>query len=161
MTNQSQSGQGGSTGGIPSAQDVAAGLFLIFVALFALYHGWKLPMGTLRSMGPGMLPISLAFMLGGGGAALVFLGFTAKGEHLSAWSVRGLFFIVAGILVFAFTVQTFGLIVAGPASMLVAMMASPDIKWVEGIIFSVSMTALCAVMFKTLLGLPIPVNNLW
>jgi putative tricarboxylic transport membrane protein len=148
-------------GGVGIQQDLAGGLFLIFVALFALYHGWKLPMGTLRSMGPGMLPISLAFMVGAGGLALVVLSFTSPGEKMSRWSWRGMFFIVASIAVFAFTVQSMGLIVAGPASMMVAMMASDDIKWVEGIIFSVLMTVLCALMFKTLLGLPIPVNNLW
>ena len=45
--------------------------------------------------------------------------------------------------------------------MIVAMMASPDIKWGEGIIFCVGMTAFCALLFKTALGLTIPVNNLW
>ena len=70
-------------------------------------------------------------------------------------------FDVLSVAVFSFTVQRFGLIVAGPVSMMVAMLASPDIKWVEGIIFSVIMTAFCALLFKTALGLPIPVNNLW
>ena len=74
---------------------------------------------------------------------------------------RGLLFIVASIIVFALTIQSMGLIVAGPASMLVAMMASPDIRWGEGAVFCVVMTGLCALMFKTLLGLPIPFNNLW
>ncbi len=161
MSDQTHSGRGGAKGVLRSSQDFAAGLFLIFIALFALYLGWKLPMGTLRSMGPGMLPISLAFMVGAGGAALVAMSLTTDGEKLTRWSVRGLFFIVASILVFAYTVQTMGLIVAGPASMLVAMMASEDIKWVEGIIFCVLMTVLCSLMFKTLLGLPIPINNLW
>ena len=82
-------------------------------------------------------------------------------EHMTRWSWRGMFFIVLSVAVFSFTVQRFGLIVAGPVSMMVAMLASPDIKWVEGIIFSVIMTAFCALLFKTALGLPIPVNNLW
>ena len=161
MTDQANSGSGASKDSIWMRQDLAAGLFLIFVALFALWQGWKLPMGTLRSMGPGMLPNSIAVMLGAGGLWLVVLAVLKGTEHLTPWSIRGLFFIVLGIVVFAYTVQSMGLIVAGPASMLIAMMASPDIKWIEGIIFSCVMTALCALLFKTALGLPIPVNNLW
>ena len=145
-----------------STQDFAGGLFLLFIACFALYHGWKLPMGTLRSMGPGMLPISLAVMVGAGGLILIAFSIVGKtGEHMTAWSWRGMFFIVLSVVVFALTIQRFGLIVAGPLSMIVAMMASPDIKWGEGIIFCVGMTAFCALLFKTALGLPIPVNNLW
>jgi putative tricarboxylic transport membrane protein len=162
MTDQTNDDSGGKYGPIKSTQDLAGGLFLIFVACFALYHGWKLPMGTLRSMGPGMLPISLAFMVMAGGVALVVLSVVGKsGENMTRWSWRGMFFIVLSIMVFALTIQRFGLIVAGPASMLVAMLAAEDMKWVEGVIFAVGMTLLCGLMFKTLLGLPIPVNNLW
>jgi hypothetical protein len=146
---------------LPSSQDFAGGLFLVFVGAFALWQGWKLPMGTLRSMGPGMLPKTLACVLIAYGLGFAVYGLTTEGENLGAWSVRGLLFIVASIIVFALTIQSMGLIVAGPASMLVAMMASPDIRWGEGAVFCVVMTGLCALMFKTLLGLPIPFNNLW
>lgn len=161
MTDQSQSGREGAGGGFLLKQDFAGGLFLIFVACFALYHGWKLPMGTLRSMGPGMLPISLAFMVMAGGVILVVMSITGKGDKMTPWTVRGMFFIVASVAVFSFLIQKTGLMVAGPVSMMVAMMATSDIRWVEGVIFSVIMTAFCALLFKTALGLPIPVNNLW
>ena len=52
--------QGGGGGRLKSTQDFGAGLFLIAIGLFALWQGWRLPLGTLRSMGAGMLPISLA-----------------------------------------------------------------------------------------------------
>jgi len=142
-------------------QDFGAGLFLIAVGLFALWEGWKLPLGTLRSMGAGMLPFSLAVMLCLGGVGLIITSVLNKGEELEAWSIRGLFFIVGGVVVFAYTIQSLGLMFAGPLSMVIGSMASDEFDWKEAVIFSVILTAACALLFKTALGLPIPVNVFW
>ena len=153
--------QGGGGSRLKSTQDFGAGLFLIGIGLFALWQGWHLPMGTLRSMGAGMLPISLAVMLCMGGAALILTSVTTRGEAMEAWSVRGLTFIVGGVIVFAYTIQTLGLMFAGPLSMIIGMLASDEFEWKEAIIFSVVLTSACALLFKTALGLPIPVNVFW
>ena len=153
--------QGSGGGRLKSTQDFGAGLFLIAIGLFALWQGWHLPMGTLRSMGAGMLPISLAVMLCVGGAALILTSITTRGEAMEAWSVRGLAFIVGGVVVFAYTIQTLGLMFAGPLSMIIGMLASDEFEWKEAIIFSVILTGACALLFKTALGLPIPVNVFW
>ena len=121
--------QGGGGGRLKSTQDFGAGLFLIAIGLFALWQGWRLPMGTLRSMGAGMLPISLAVMLCVGGAALILTSITTRGAALEAWSVRGLGFIVGGVVVFAYTIQTLGLMFAGPLSMIIGMLASDEFEW--------------------------------
>jgi len=142
-------------------QDFGAGLFLIAVGLFALWEGWKLPLGTLRSMGAGMLPFSLAVMLCLGCVGLIITSVLNKGEELEAWSIRGLFFIVGGVVVFAYTIQSLGLMFAGPLSMVIGSMASDEFDWKEAVIFSVILTAACALLFKTALGLPIPVNVFW
>jgi putative tricarboxylic transport membrane protein len=157
MSEQNESLSGKGRLRIP--QDVGGGLFLICIGIFALWQGSNLPLGTLRSMGAGMLPISLAWMLIGGGALLAVTGFFDKSEYLDAWSLRGLFFVLAGILTFSFTVQKFGLIVAGPAVILVGSMATSDMRWKESIIFAVTMTAMCILLFKYALGLPIPVTT--
>ena len=157
MTDQEGAGESRA----PVRQDFGAGLFLIAIGLFALWQGWHLPLGTLRSMGAGMLPISLAVMLCIGGGALIFTSFIDKGEALEAWSIRGLVFIVGGVVVFAFTIQSLGLMFAGPLSMIIGSMASEEFDWKEAIIFSVILTTACALLFKTALGLPIPVNVFW
>jgi putative tricarboxylic transport membrane protein len=154
-----QQGDGGSRTLIK--QDFGAGLFLIAIGLFALWQGWKLPLGTLRSMGAGMLPFSLAVMLCLGGVGLIITSFMHKGAALDAWSIRGLIFIIGGVVIFAFTIQRLGLIFAGPLSMIITSMASDEFEWKETIIFSIILTAACALLFKTALGLPIPVNVFW
>ena len=140
-------------------QDIAAGLFLIAVALIAAWQGLSLPMGTLRAMGPGMLPMSLAVLLGGLGIGVFFIGFLQPGHPFERWSFRGLLFILGSIVTFALTIRLFGLVIAGPLSMLIAGLADPQTNWKHTLIFAVVLTAFSILLFKVALRLPIPVFN--
>ena len=141
---------------------LASGATLFAGIIAVIVGGLVVSLASGSSVSVSVPTAVLAVMVGAGGVILIVFSIIGKtGEHMTRWSWRGMFFIVLSVAVFSFTVQRFGLIVAGPGSMMVAMLASPDIKWGEGIIFSVIMTAFCALLFKTALGLPIPVNNLW
>ena len=105
-----------------------------------------------------MLPRALAVILGASGAALLVMSLTRKeGSVLERWSIRGPFFILGSILAFAFTIRVFGLAVAGPLAMIIGAHADPDVRLKETLIFSVILTAVCVVLFKYVLGLPIPI----
>ena len=52
---------------IPMRQEIAAGIFLMLIGLFFVWQSSDLPMGTLRAVGPGMLPRAVAVMLVVGG----------------------------------------------------------------------------------------------
>ncbi len=138
-------------------QDVGAGVFLILISLFFLWQAWDLPRGSLRAMGAGMLPMSIAVILGAGGVLLVIMSLVKGGERLTTPHVRGLFFVLGGLILFGLTVRWLGLIVAGPLSMMFASFATADVRPVEAAIFAVVMTAFCIGLFKFLLGLPIPI----
>lgn len=141
--------------GLP--QDVGAGIFLILIALFFIWQAWELPLGRLRAMGPGMLPMSIAVILGVGGALLVIISLVKGGERLTRPHVRGLFFVLGGLILFGITVRWLGLIIAGPLSMFFASFATEEVRPAEAAIFAVVMTAFCIGLFKFLLGLPIPI----
>ncbi len=148
----------GRTGlGIRAPQDFAAGLFLVVVALFAIWQASDLPLGSLRAMGPGMLPRAVAVMVGLGGVGLMIFSFFEDGAALERFHWRGPFFILGGIILFALTIRTAGLIVAGPLAMFFGSMGSDEFRWKESIVFSVGLTAVCIVLFKFALGLPIPI----
>ena len=68
---------------IKSTQELGAGLFLIAVAAFAYWQGLDLPRGSLRAMGPGMLPMALAFMVATGGLLMVIYSFFEVGPPQS------------------------------------------------------------------------------
>ncbi len=148
---------------IPVSQDIAAGIFLMLVGAFFIWQSIGLPMGTLRAVGPGMLPRAVATMLLAGGAILALIGVISRnGERMPMLTIRGPFFIIAGILLFALLIRSVGLVAAGPLSMIVASYASKDTRIVETTIFSVVMTGACVLLFKYMLNLPIPViANYW
>ncbi len=138
-------------------QDVIAGLFLILVSVFFLWHARGLPLGSLRAMGPGMLPTSIAWIMAAGGALLMVLSLIAGGNTMTRPHVRGLFFILGGIFLFGVTIRWLGLVVAGPLAMFFASFATEEVRPTEAAIFAVVMTGFCILLFKYALGLPIPV----
>jgi putative tricarboxylic transport membrane protein len=137
--------------------ELAAGVFLVVVALIALWAGSDLPLGTMRSMGAGMLPRSLAVLVAFAGVAVIVTAFVTDGADLGKWPLRGPLFILGAVLIFALTIRTLGLAFAGPLAMIFGSFASDEVRWKETIIFSVCLTGACILLFKVLLGLPIPV----
>lgn len=151
---------------IRSTQDMAAGLFMILLAGLAFVLSSDLPLGTLRQIGPGMLPKSFAAICAGLGLLLCVCSLRFNGEKLAGWSWRGVIFVLGGAIVFGLTIRGFdigpisvpslGLLVSGPLVVLIAGCAADDVKWKELIIFAVVMTSFCIFLFKYALSLPIP-----
>jgi hypothetical protein len=149
-----------------SMQDAGGALFLVLLGALAYILAYPLPYGTLRAMGPGMLPKAVAIIVMGIGVVLFIQSLRVIGPELERWNWRGLLFIIAGICLFGMAIRGFeigpinvpslGLVVAGPLMVLVAGRADPDTRWKELIIFAIVMTLLCGLLFKYALGLPIP-----
>jgi len=131
-------------------------LVLIPVALFAFWQAADLPIGTLGGMGPGMLPKSLAVLFGLLGALLVVDAVLEAGPPLEGWSIRGPVLVTVAIVAFGLAVRPLGLVVAGPLAIVIAALASDEVRWVETIVVGLLMTVLCIGLFKFALGLPIP-----
>ena len=138
-------------------EDAAGGIFLLAVSLFFLWQASNLPMGSLRAMGPGMLPVSIAVILGAGGLLLAIMSFFSTQTSLAMPHLRALFFVLGGIVLFGLTIRSLGLIVAGPLSMIFGSFATNEVRPVEAVVFAAIMTAFCIGLFKYALGLPIPV----
>jgi putative tricarboxylic transport membrane protein len=145
---------------IQAPQDFVAGTSLVLLALLALWASKDLVGGRLGAPGPGMFPRVLATGVLLSGLALVVGSLVHKGEPLARWALRGPFFICLGVLAFALTIRTPGLVVAGPAVVLVSGAASPETRWRELAVFSLAITAVCILLFRTLLHLPIPILSI-
>lgn len=142
---------------IRSPQDASAGLFLVGLALFALWQGADLAVGTLNQMGPGMLPRILGSLTLLCGLVLVVQSFRAGDAPLERWALRGPICILGAAVAFGLTVRPLGLAVAGPIAVTIGGFASNETRLVETLVFGVVMTAFCIGLFKAALGLPIPV----
>ncbi len=142
---------------IRAPQETAAGLFLIVLAALVFWQTDDLAVGTVRALGPGMMPRLLASLCAICGIALVVYSLVKDGAQLERWSIRGPLFILGAAIVFGLAIRPIGLFVAGPAAVILGSMATRDSRFVESVVFGIGMTTFCWLLFKVLLSLPIPV----
>jgi hypothetical protein len=140
-----------------SPRELLAGVSLVVLAGFALATTARLDAGTLRGLGPGMLPRTVALALGAVGIGLVALALLKPGPPLGRWPLRGPVFVSLAVVAFALTIRSAGLAAAGPLVVMVSGAASPESRPRELVVFALVMTAFCVGLFRYALGLPIPV----
>jgi hypothetical protein len=159
-------------------RELTAGASLLGIAAIALWQGFDLEPGSLRQMGPGMLPRVLAVAVGLCGIAISLrslrqaapqapapqVGAASDGVAVSVpaarsvWgSLRAPVFLVLAAVVFGLCVRPLGLVIASPLAIVISTLASTETKRLESLWFALGMTAFCIVLFWTLLKLPIPV----
>jgi putative tricarboxylic transport membrane protein len=147
------------------SRDLSAGACLLGIAALATWQGSNLELGTLRQMGPGMVPRMLAVAVGLCGGVLGVRSLVqpeaapeaAAGAAASRWhALRAPVYLVAAATVFGLSVRPLGLVVAAPLSILISTWASPESKRRESLLFALGMTTFCVVLFRRLLSLPIP-----
>lgn len=148
--------QAGPRGTLKSPLDFAGGLFLLGIAALGFAGGFSLPFGQLSGIGSGLMPKTVAVLVGAFGVLLLAQGLVVNGDRLEAWAVRGPIFVLSGVLVFAVTIRPWGLIVAGPLSVAVSALADKDTRPAELASLAVALTMVCGLLFKELLSLPIP-----
>jgi hypothetical protein len=136
-------------------QDLAAGLFLVAVAVLAYVLATDLPMGRAVRMGPGYLPTILSWLLGGLGVIIAGRGFTIDGARLERWYWRPLIALTLTLLLFAALLERAGLVIAILVAVVVSSFAAPRPRIVPVVILAVVLAIACAALFKYLLGLPI------
>lgn len=130
--------------------------FLLLLGICGFYFGWKLSMGTALRMGAGYLPKVLSGILIAFGVGLAGASLAIDGERLERWAWRPLAIILVSLCVFGFLVERAGLLVTTVVVILAATAAAPDRRWREAATFAVAAAILCTVLFRVLLGLPIP-----
>lgn len=163
---RSSPGRGRALIGAP--QDFAGGVVMFALGLFAFWGASDLNMGSLRALGPGMLPRALAVICMGVGAIMMLLALRGSGPALDRWSVRGIVFVLGAIVLFGLTVRGFplpfglpaipplGLVISAPLIAFISALGSDETEWGQLLLFTIGMTAFCVALFKFALNLPIP-----
>jgi Tripartite tricarboxylate transporter TctB family len=154
-------------GPVRAPQSLLGGLCLLAITGLALWLTVDLPQGSLRAMGPAMLPRWLAVAVGLCGLALVVLSFFQDGDRMERSSLRGPVFVLLAVLAFAMTIRPFtfgpistpglGMVVAGPLAILISGHATNEVRLRDLTILALSLTPFCMVLFGDLLNLPIPI----
>jgi putative tricarboxylic transport membrane protein len=139
---------------VTNPQDFYGGMALVGLALIAFVASNDLPGMRGFAFGPGTAPRIFAFTLGALSALVVVSGLIYKGPQISRYNLRGVFFIIAAILVFAATIRPLGLVFATFATVLVCAAAADDVKWKESVIWAAVLTIFCSLLFPYGLNLP-------
>jgi putative tricarboxylic transport membrane protein len=145
---------------VRAPRDLAAGVSLAVTGLVALWAGAGLDAGTLRSLGPGMLPRATGWLVLGAGIALAVASLVKRGEPVGRLPLRGPVFLILALVAFALTIRSPGLAVAGPLVVLIGGAGSPEARPRELAVLAVVLTLFCVGLFRLALGLPIPVLSI-
>jgi len=137
-------------------RDYYGGLALIAMAMFAIWASNDLPGMHGFAFGPGTGPRIFASMLAVMGAVVAVIGMAADGAGLERYAFRGPFFITVATIVFAFTIRSFGMVIASFVSIMISAAGSNESKVMETIIWGAVLTTFCSLLFPYALNLPIP-----
>lgn len=145
-----------------ASQDVALGLFFAAIGIAAGAIALSYPIGTPSRMGPGFFPVIISVLLTVTGAATLLRARRDGSERIEAVTWRPVVLIPAMIVFFGLAIDRLGL----PLSvfMLVVCSAAASVQfefsW-KAAAGAAVFSAVCALLFVKLLGLPIPLAGSW
>jgi hypothetical protein len=138
-------------------QDLLFGLFLISVAGIALFATRNLSGGTAADMGPGYMPRAIAIGLMVFGLWFSVRGISRPFVGIAPVMARPLLAITASVAVFALTTSRFGLALSSFAAILIASLATREVRPLQTVLFALALTAAAVLLFVKVLALPVPI----
>jgi hypothetical protein len=137
---------------------------IVFAAIgFAVAAGaTRYSLGTMSRIGPGGFPLLIGIVLGVLGLAHIGVAFASSGgSGFSGWDGRATLLIPLSAIVFAVTIDRFGLVPAIVASVFVAALANPKFRLVEAVIVCLALAVFGAGLFVYALNLPFTLFRTW
>lgn len=128
---------------------------------FALYAWIDLAMGTMLRMGPGFMPMLLALVLIGLGAAIILQGRGVDEEPIRMPGLRATGLIILSPLLFAATVNGIGLVGATFVSTVAVSFASATMTVRRSMLIAILLTAFVILVFSYGLTVPVPLIGGW
>src|SRR5262245_18395124 len=107
-------------------------------------------------MGPGFFPTVLGGFLILSGLYILATGLRGSDTLRASWPLRALIVLPLALVLFGVLIDRSGFIQAMLVLIFGSGLAGTDFRLIEMIVFSVLLTALCAIVFVWALGLPYP-----
>lgn len=137
--------------------DAVAGLVLVAFGLVIYFHVTaNHELGTLRRMGPGMVPMALGGLIVILGGMLGIGALLRPGERLPELQVRPFIFVLLAVAAFAFTVRIFGLVPAVVLLVALSTLADKAARLRTFLALAVVLSALAVLVFRIGLGMNLP-----
>ncbi len=154
---------------IREPEDVISGVIFMALGLGALWIAFGYPMGTASRMGPGYLPAILGGLLAFFGAMITLKGLErAPAEETASQGrtgitaeilrlMRPLFFVVTGLLTFAYVLPRYGLVAAVLLLVLITAFADHKPRLVAAVPLAIGLAIATVLIFVQGLGIPLRV----
>ena len=139
------------------AVEAASGALFAILGLVGIVIARGYAPGTAFNMGPGYVPQAVAWGLLGLGVLGIARGVLVGGWRLPRVALRPLLCITLAILIFAATIDRFGLFAAAFATALVGSAAQAPMNWRRAPLIALALSGFCALLFGYVLKLSIPV----
>jgi hypothetical protein len=142
-------------------RDFWAGAMMIATGAVAIIIARDYPFGTTLRMGPGYFPTVLGALLILFGLYLVVVGLRRNEKIIGNWSLRALIVLPLSTVLFGILMEYAGFIPALVVLIFGSAAASREFKFVEVLLLSIVLTAMCVGLFIWGIGLPYPLFAGW
>lgn len=144
-----------------NAKDFLTGVIYVAIGVVAALLSRDYGMGSAVKMGPGYFPTILSGLLIVIGAISIIRSFFKSGTPLGRMAWKGLFLVAVATVLFGLVVRGAGLVIALPALVLVASLASTRFRWGHALAMAAGVTVFCILVFQIGLGVPLPIIGSW
>jgi putative tricarboxylic transport membrane protein len=145
-------------GMVRNRQDYWGGVALVAFASFTLWASNDLPGMRGFAFGPGTAPRLFSWLLVLTGAGVALTGLFTAGPPLEKWGVRAPLLFIVSVVFFGATVRPLGLVISAFFTLMIASVATREVRWIEAAIWSAALTVFCVGLFVYGLNLPL---QLW
>ena len=140
---------------IRDIKDAGAGLMFAAFGVFAVtVAAMHFPIGSAFRMGPGFFPLIVGAVLILFGAILMGRSVVTEGSRIPRFRIRPLVGVLFAILAFAATIESYGIIVAACALVVLCRAGGWDFSWRESLVLGVVLAALSVGIFVFGLSMP-------
>lgn len=143
---------------IRSQSDFVCGLLFVVLGVAVAVIATQYRPGTAARMGPGYFPMLLGTLLAFLGLTLAVPALVVEGEKLPHMPLRPLLMVLLSIAAFGVTLNYLGFVLAVVVLVMVASLATSELRLWEAAAIAVFMAVFSVVVFAKLLGLPL---TLW
>jgi hypothetical protein len=143
---------------VRAPKDFWAGALFIAIGTTGGLLAQDYAFGSALQMGPGYLPRVLSWATAAIGLLVLLRSFAIDGPSLTGFRPWPFFTVLASVVLFALTIERFGLVLATLVTTLVGGLGSRDMSLSERVLVSVGLAIFCALVFVYALGQPM---TLW
>lgn len=142
---------------ISLTKEFLSGALFVFIGLGTIVIAQNYHLGSASDMGPAYFPIILGAITTFIGGVMLIRSVVApdNSEPVPSWEVRPLIFVLAGILLFSALIDTYGVIAAVIAVVLVSRIGASEGTMPELVLITVVMVALALGIFVYGLNIPL------